>query len=213
MNGGFAGTLPMAGSFDNGTVRAAPYVHRRTVEIWAAVAAGLLGAVVAGESLTHDIGWNEAGPGSGYFPFRVGLLLTGAAIVQLLQIRLEPPAFARSAPARPRQSLGEGGDSTAAPVSRLKPDSTPAFVTREEMGRSLGVLWPTVALVAAMFPLGCYVPSAAYLAWMLRRHGRHGWLLSAAYGVAVAAAFFLVFDLWFRVPLAKGPLEAAFGLY
>jgi hypothetical protein len=87
------------------------------------------------------------------------------------------------------------------------------FVTREAAGRSLSVLWPTIALAAAMFPLGCYVPSAVYLTWMMRRHGGYRWLSSAAYGVATAAAFFLVFDLWFRVPLAKGPLEAAFGFY
>jgi hypothetical protein len=64
-----------------------------------------------------------------------------------------------------------------------------------------------------MFPLGCYLPSGVYLAWMMRRHGGHGWLLSAAYGAAVMVAFFLVFDLWFRVPLAKGPLEALFSIY
>lgn len=138
--------------------------------------------VVVSESLTHDIGWNETGPGSGYFPFRIGLILAGVAIVRLLQIR-------------------------------LKPDSTTAFVTGEELRRSLSVLWPTIALVIAMVPLGCYVPSAVYLAWMMRRHGGHRWLVSAAYGAAVAIAFFLVFDLWFRVPLAKGPVEAALGLY
>ena len=87
------------------------------------------------------------------------------------------------------------------------------FVTREELRRSLSVFWPTAALVVAMFPLGCYVPSGVYLAWMMRRHGGHGWLLSAAYGAAVMVAFFLVFDLWFRVPLAKGPLEALFSIY
>ncbi|HET9193549.1 MAG TPA: tripartite tricarboxylate transporter TctB family protein [Vicinamibacterales bacterium] len=155
---------------------------QRTVEIWTAVAVALLGVVVVSESLTHDIGWNETGPGSGYFPFRIGVLLIGAAIIRTFQVR-------------------------------LKPDTTTAFVTREELGRSLSVLWPTIALVAAMFPLGCYVPSAVYLAWMMRRHGGYGWLLSAAYGVAIALAFFLVFDLWFRVPLAKGPIEAALGLY
>jgi hypothetical protein len=48
---------------------------------------------------------------------------------------------------------------------------------------------------------------------MMRRHGGHGWLVSAAYSAAVTVAFFLVFDLWFRVPLAKGPVEAALGLY
>ena len=157
-------------------------ISRRTAEIWTASAAALIGGVVVSESLTHDIGWNETGPGSGYFPFRIGVLLIGAAIIRLFQVR-------------------------------LKADTTTAFVTREELGRSLSVLWPTMALVLAMIPLGCYVPSAVYLAWMMRRHGGYGWLLSAAYGVAIAVAFFLVFDLWFRVPLAKGPVEAALGLY
>jgi len=167
---------------------------RRTVEIWTAVAAALLGVVVVSESLTHDIGWNETGPGSGYFPFRIGVLLIGAAIIRLFQVRLT----------RGTGPASHSGRDASGPVS---------FVTREELGRSLSVLGPTIALVAAMIPLGCYVPSAVYLAWMMRRHGGYGWLLSAAYGVAIAVAFFLVFDLWFRVPLAKGPIEAALGLY
>ena len=157
-------------------------IRRRTAEIGTAVAVALTGAVVVAESLTHDIGWNETGPGSGYFPFRIGLLLIAVASVRAMQnIRGARPA-------------------------------TP-FVTREEFARSLSVFWPTAALVVAMFPLGCYLPSGVYLAWMMRRHGGHGWLLSAAYGAAVMVAFFLVFDLWFRVPLAKGPLEALFRIY
>jgi hypothetical protein len=87
------------------------------------------------------------------------------------------------------------------------------FVTSDELHRSLSVFWPTAALVVAMFPLGCYVPSAIYLAWMMRRHGGHGWGLAAAYGAAVMVTFFLIFDLWFRVPLAKGPVEALFSIY
>ena len=39
------------------------------------------------------------------------------------------------------------------------------------------------------------------------------WLAAAGYGAAVMVAFFLIFDLWFRVPLAKGPVEALFGIY
>ena len=155
---------------------------RRSAEIWTAVAVGLTGAVVIAESLTHDIGWNETGPGSGYFPFRVGLLLLAASLVRAWQVR-------------------------------VKTDTTAAFVTREELKHSLSVFWPTALLVIAMFPLGCYVPSGVYLAWMMRRHGGRGWLASAVYGAAVMVAFFLIFDLWFRVPLAKGPVEAMFGIY
>ena len=156
-------------------------------------AAALVGAIVVAESLTHDIGWNESGPGSGYFPF-------------------------------PRWTAADGGgdcasaaDSSAWDACREPRDSHasgPAvFVTRDELRRSLSVFWPTAALVVAMFPLGCYVPSGVYLAWMMRRHGGHGWWWSAAYGAAVMVAFFLVFDLWFGVPLAKGPVEAVFRIY
>ena len=157
------------------------HASRRTLEIYTAVTCAGLGAVVVAESLTHDIGWNETGPGSGYFPFRIGVLLIGAAAVLFLQAH----RFTRAT----------------------------VFVTGEEFQRTLSVFVPTMALVAAMLVLGCYVPSAVYLAWMMRRHGGHGWLLAAGYGAAVMVTFFLIFDVWFRVPLAKGPIEAALGLY
>lgn len=141
----------------------------------------LFGVIVAAESLTHDVGWNDDGPGPGYFPFRIGLLLIGAAGALLLQNR--------------------------------RAIASPVFVTGDEFRRTLSVFLPTVALVAGMFALGCYVPSSLYLTWMMRRHGGYGWVPSAACGVAVMAAFFVVFDVWFGVPLAKGPVEAAFGIY
>ena len=175
---------------------------RRTLEVWTAATIAVVGLIVVAESLTHDIGWNETGPGSGYFPFRVGLLLIAASIIRLLQ---SSPRGAGSASNRSHAS-GPAGPASG-------PAGTVSFVTGDELRRSLSVFWPTALLVIAMFPLGCYVPSGIYLAWMMRRHGGHGWLLSAAYAAAVMVTFFLVFDLWFRVPLAKGPLEALFSIY
>jgi hypothetical protein len=154
---------------------------RRSAEFWTAIGVALFGALISAESLTHDIGWNETGPGPGYFPFRVGLLLVVAAVLLVVQ-------SVRSAP-------------------------RDAFLTSAQRRRVLSVFWPTLALVAAMFPLGCYLPSAAYLSWMMRRHGGYSWLVSAASAIAITVVFYAVFDLWFRVPLAKGPLEAALGLY
>ena len=184
---------------------AGSFIRRRTAEIATAVAVALTGAVVVAESLTHDIGWNETGPGSGYFPFRVGLLLVAAPLVCAWQtVRGTGSASENlrgAGSASERRSLASG------------PAATNSFVTRDELRRSLSVFWPTAALAVAMFPLGCYLPSGVYLAWMMRRHGGHGWPLSAAYGAAVMVAFFLIFDLWFRVPLAKGPLEALFSIY
>ena len=161
------------------------HVARRSLEIWTAAACALFGGVVLVESLGHDVGWNETGPGSGYFPFRVGLLTIGASAALLVGVAFR---------------------------GRGRP-SDEIFVTRAEFARTLSVFLPTAALAAGMLVLGCYVPSAVYLAWMMRRHGGRRWPLSAAFGAAVMVAFFLVFDVWFRVPLANGPVEAAFGVY
>ena len=176
-----------------------PCATRRTLEIATAVAVALIGAVVSLESLTHDIAWNEAGPGSGYFPFRVGLLLIGMAVVQLIRGTRLPPGVG---------SHGIAAGGTGAAGYEQSASGPVAFVTRDELRRSLSVFWPTAALVAAMFLLGSYVPSGIYLAWMLRRHGGRGWLPSIAYGAVVMAIFFLIFDVWFRVPLAKGPFDS-----
>jgi hypothetical protein len=42
--------------------------------------------------------------------------------------------------------------------------------------------------------------------------GKYHWLRSTLVALGVSVAFFLLFEVWFRVPLPKGPLEAALGL-
>jgi hypothetical protein len=88
-----------------------------------------------------------------------------------------------------------------------------SFVGAEAFRRMMSVFVPTALLAAAMPLLGCYVPMAAYLAYMMRVHGRYGWARTAVTSVAITIAFYLIFELWFLVPLAKGPLEEAFGIY
>lgn len=158
-----------------------PSLGRRAVEIGTALALAVLGGLVAIASLTHDIGWSASGPGAGYFPFRVGLLLSAAGVALAIQ------------------SLGVRKDAV--------------FATSPELRRMLSVFWPTAALAGTTFVLGSYVPSAVFLAWMMWRHGGYRWPASVAFGAVAVAAFYAIFDLWFRVPLAKGPLEAALGLH
>jgi hypothetical protein len=98
-------------------------------------------------------------------------------------------------------------------LQALRRGDAATFVGREEFGRVLTMFLPTAALAAAMPWLGCYVPTALYLGWMMRRHGRYGWGRTIVGSLAVTAAFYVVFDLWFLVPLAKGPVERAFGIY
>jgi hypothetical protein len=163
-----------------GSVADPPAASRRAVEIGTAAMLAVAGGIVSISSLAHDIGWSASGPGAGYFPFRVGVLLTvaGAALV----------------------------------IQHLRVRSDASFATRADLRRTLGVVLPTAALVAGTMVLGSYIASGLFLAFMMRRHGGYGWLPAAALGVVSIAVFYMVFDLWFRVPLAKGPVEAALGL-
>ena len=97
-------------------------------------------------------------------------------------------------------------------VRQLRPRAEQVFATRDEIRRTFSVVWPTAALAAGTMLLGSYVASCVFLTFMVRRHGGYRWAAAAAVAAVSTGIFYLVFDLWFRVPLAKGPLEAALGL-
>ena len=86
-----------------------------------------------------------------------------------------------------------------------------SFVSREQLGPVLKVLWPATAAVALMHFIGLYVASALYMGFYMRWVGRHSWaaVLLVALGTSIGA--FLVFEKWFLVPMPKGPLELWLG--
>ena len=84
----------------------------------------------------------------------------------------------------------------------LRAQSDASFVGRVEFRRMLSVFVPTAALAAAIPLLGCYVPMAVYLAAMMHWHGNFGWPRTIVTSVAITIAFYIVFELWFLVPLA-----------
>jgi hypothetical protein len=56
-----------------------------------------------------------------------------------------------------------------------------------------------------------YVPSIVFIAFFMRYLGKYRWDKIALVSVGTMVAFFIMFEIWFKVPLPKGPLEAAFG--
>jgi putative tricarboxylic transport membrane protein len=86
-----------------------------------------------------------------------------------------------------------------------------AFVSRSQLRLVLAIFIPSVVYVAAMQWLGLYVASAIFIAVFMRWQGKFSWPVSAGTGVAVPVVLFGMFELWFKVPLIKGPLEAAMG--
>ena len=66
---------------------------------------------------------------------------------------------------------------------------------------------PTAIYVAAIPFLGIYVASALLIIAFMKWLGNYNWLVSIAVGVVVPILTFLMFEIWFLVPLPKGPLK------
>jgi hypothetical protein len=146
----------------------------------ALAAAGFGGIVVAG-ALQHDTGWGATGPGAGYFPLRIGILLIAAALL------LAGRALVAAVPGR--------------------------FSEPGALRRVVALFVPTALFGVAIAPLGTYLPMFVYLLWMSRVQARAGWPLALAFAIGTPLAFFLLFETWLTVPLAKGPVEEWLGIY
>jgi hypothetical protein len=72
---------------------------------------------------------------------------------------------------------------------------------------------PLLAFVGLSLTLGFYVATALYLCGVMRIQGGYRWLAAIAVAIGASAFFFVVLELWFKVPLLKGPLEAALRLH
>ncbi len=129
------------------------------------------------------IGWGSDGPQAGFFVFYLGLALAIACVVVLAQATL-----------RPDQTLYRK-----------------TFVERGQLRSVLVVLLPAVALIVVTHWLGLYVAGVLYVGSYMRRVGRHSWPATIAVSLAIPLVSFLVFEVWFLVPMPKGPVEAYLG--
>lgn len=137
----------------------------------------ILGIVVIVESQRLGSGWTTDGPGSGYFPFWIGVLITISGGVTLFQ-----SVFGKSKNHEP-------------------------FVDGEQFKRVLSVLIPAAVYVLGITFLGIYVASALYIALFMIILGKYAIWKAVLIGVAVNTLFFFMFEVWFRVPLYKGTLD------
>jgi hypothetical protein len=85
------------------------------------------------------------------------------------------------------------------------------FVEAGQLRSVATVFIPAVVMVALTHVAGMYVAGALYLAAYMRGVGRHRWITTILVAIAIPVAAFLVFEVWFLVPLPKGPLEARLG--
>jgi hypothetical protein len=158
-------------------------ISRFAMEAAVAVLTGAFGAAVVYGAVEAGAGWTDMGPDAGYFPFYVGVLIVFGSLANLVR------AFVK------HRGSGE------------------IFVETARLKVVLGFLLPMVAFTAVSTFLGLYVGTALYIAGMVIFQGRYRWWVGLAAGIGVALFFFVVFEIGFKVPLLKGPLEAFLGIY
>jgi hypothetical protein len=148
-----------------------------TVDAFAAAVLFILGAVVIVQARALGAEWTSDGPGSGYFPFYIGLIICIASVGIFYQA-----VFSKKKDVR-------------------------AFVDREQFVRVLSVLVPAMFYVFCIIFVGIYVASAFYIAIFMMVLGKYPAWKSALIGVLVSAVVFAMFEVWFKVPLYKGTLH------
>lgn len=137
----------------------------------------IIGIVVTYESRKLGAGWTSDGPGAGYFPFYIGVIITISSAGVLYQ-----------------SLLG-------------KHKNTEVFVDNEQLKQVLSVLIPAGIYVLVVQYLGLYVASAIYIALFMIILGKYSWIKSVIAALAVNTLFFFMFEVWFKVPLFKGTLD------
>jgi hypothetical protein len=158
-------------------------VSNRTMDIVFALLFLGASAVVIADSTRLGFRWiDNQGSASGYFPFYIAVIMAIASIVNLVSAVLGRTA---------------GGDDT--------------FVGRSALGRVLAVFVPAIVYVALVQYLGIYVASAIFIFFFMITIGREPFVRSLAVGIAVPLALFFMFEVWFLVPLPKGPVELWLG--
>lgn len=136
-----------------------------------------LGGLVVVTSAKLGAGWTSDGPGSGYFPFYIGIILCISSAVTAYQALLG------------------------------KKRNTDIFVDQEQLKRVLVVLIPAIVYVGVVTVLGLYVASAIYVAAFMVVLGKFSYVKSIVVAVVMAVLLFLMFEVWFKVPLFKGALN------
>ena len=162
---------------DAGEETGRPVVATNVVEAVVAVVLLIIGAVVVYESRRLGAGWTSDGPGAGYFPFIIGMLILIAGTGMLFEA-----------------TLG-------------KKKNTSTFVDTVQLKQVLSVLVPALVYVLVVTFLGLYVASAVYIALFMVILGKYSWVKSVLIALAVNTLFFFMFEVWFKVPLFKGSLD------
>jgi putative tricarboxylic transport membrane protein len=85
------------------------------------------------------------------------------------------------------------------------------FVERSQLKQVLQVLVPTAIFVASIGFLGIYLASAVFITFFMWWLGKYPLYKILPIAILIPVLLFFMFEVWFLVPLPKGPIEDALG--
>ena len=159
------------------------HIQMRWMELVVAAFFAGIGLLVVIDSFRTGYQWSSDGPQPGYFPFYIGCTLIVGAIVVAVQTLL----------------------------GWNKSENVEPFVTFSQLRLMMTILIPTSLFVLGVVLIGFYVSSVLFISSFMVWQGKYSHLKSALVGLCVSGALFLLFDVWFLLPLPKGPIETFFG--
>lgn len=159
-------------------------VSTRTMDVIMGLFFGVIGGVVMYDSAVIGKDWGEMGPEPGYFPFYIGAFLVFAGVGTAIQAMFG-------------QSMKASGDAP--------------FVTRERLKSVLRVFIPTALFIVLLQFIGIYFAAAIFIAGFMMANGGYKLVKTLPYAIIVPVILFTMFEIWFLVPLPKGPVEAMLG--
>lgn len=158
-------------------------VTLRAADIVVACLFLVVSAIVISDSVRLGFHWQDSvGPAPGYFPFYIAVVMAIASAYNLGRAILA------------RGSEEQEGMTTKTGVLRMS-----------------AIFLPAVLYVFATSYIGIYVASAIYIAAFMIFFGKFAIWKALAVALSISFVSFMMFEVWFLVPLPKGPLEAAFG--
>ena len=158
-------------------------VSNRTMNMVVAGILMVVALIVMIASYRLGSGWSkDVGPDSGYFPFYVALFLLIASSATMLQHIMTRPA-------------GDGG----------------SFIAYHELMMVLQVLIPMTIFVVLSIYIGIYISMILFIGFFMTWLGKYPLIKTIPVVIIVPVVLFVVFEIWFLVPLPKGPIEAWLG--
>ncbi len=121
--------------------------------------------------------WTPDGPESGYFPFYIFLMMfVSSTLVLYEKLVLD------------------------------KKNLTEPFVKKSAFKQVLCILIPAITFIFGVSLIGIYVSSMIYISVFMIWIGKYAYWKAILIGVFVGVVLYLMFEMWFQVPLPHGNL-------